>query len=154
MFKLLLALHLLFAIFAIGPLVHAVTTASRGVRKSDAAATAASARMLRIYSYASVLVVIAGGALMSVKRNGETVADFTDLWIWLSLLLWAVSIAVIMAVAVPTLNRVSLALGDGRGGGAEASSRSGLTGRVAAVGGLVGVLFAVIVFLMVYRPGS
>ncbi|MFC6712574.1 hypothetical protein [Branchiibius cervicis] len=30
MFKVLLFLHLLTAIFAIGPLVHAVTTASRG----------------------------------------------------------------------------------------------------------------------------
>lgn len=150
MFKLLLALHLLFAIFAIGPLVHAATTASRGVRRSDATAIAASVRMLRIYTYASVLVVILGGALMSVKRNGEAVGDISDLWIWLSLLLWAVSIALIMAVAVPTLNRVALAVGEG-GRGAPSST---LTGRVAAVGGIVGVLFAVIVFLMVYRPGS
>ena len=29
-----------------------------------------------------------------------------------------------------------------------------LTGRVAAAGGIVGVIFAVIVFLMVYRPGG
>ena len=147
MFKVLLALHLLFAIFAIGPLVHAATTASRGVRKADAGATAASARMLRIYSYVSVLVVIAGGALMSVKRNGETVAEFSDLWIWLSLLMWAVSVALILAVAVPTLTRVTRGLGEG-------TAVSTLTGRVAAVGGIVGVLFAVIVFLMVYRPGS
>ena len=62
MVKLVFALHLLFAIFAIGPLVHAATTAGRGVRRGDGAATAASARMLRIYSYASVLVVLAGGA--------------------------------------------------------------------------------------------
>ena len=48
MFKLLFALHLLFANFAIGPLVHAATTAGRGVRTGDAAATAGSARMLRI----------------------------------------------------------------------------------------------------------
>lgn len=147
MFKLLLALHLLFAIFAIGPLVHAATTASRGVRKADAAAIATSARMLRIYSYASVLVVVAGAALMSVKRNGETVGEISDVWIWLSLLLWAVSVALIMAVAVPTLNRVRLAL-------VERAAVRTLTGRVAAVGGLVGVVFAVIVFLMVYRPGS
>ena len=57
--KLVFALHLLFAIFAIGPLVHAATTAGRGVRTGNGAATAASARMLKIYSYASVLVIIA-----------------------------------------------------------------------------------------------
>jgi hypothetical protein len=146
-FKVLLAIHLLFAIFAIGPLAHAATTASRGVRRADPAATAASARMLRIYSYASVLVIIAGGALTAVKRNGERVGEFSDLWIWLSLLLWAVSIALILAVAVPTLTRVTREIGAG-------AAVATLTGRVAAVGGIVGVLFAVIVFLMVYRPGS
>ena len=88
MFKLLLGLHLLFAIFAIGPLVHAATTAGRGVRKGDAAATAASARMLKIYSYASVLVVIVGHGAMSIDspfQKGKKVGEFSDLWIWLSL---------------------------------------------------------------------
>src|SRR5690349_24534627 len=64
--KLVFALHLLFAIFAIGPLVHAATTAGRGVRTGDGTATASSARMLKTYSYASLLVVIAGMALMSM----------------------------------------------------------------------------------------
>lgn len=146
-FKLLLALHLLFAIFAIGPLAHAATTAARGVRKSDPAATAASVRMLRVYSWASVLVVVAGAALMSVRRNGEKVGEFSDLWIWLSLVLWLVSVVLILAVAVPALTRVSRRLGEG-------AAVSTMTLRVAAVGGIVGVLFAAIVFLMVYRPGS
>jgi hypothetical protein len=147
-FKLLLAIHLLFAIFAIGPLAHAATTAARGVRKSDPAATAASARMLRIYAYTSVLAVVAGGALMSIKRNGEKVGEFSDLWIWLSLVLWLVSVVLVLAVAVPTLTRVTRQLGDG-------AAVSTMTGRVvAAIGGIVGVLLAVIVFLMVYRPGS
>ena len=50
------ALHLLFAIFVIGPLVHAATTAGRGVRTGNGAATTSSARVLKIYSYASVPV--------------------------------------------------------------------------------------------------
>ena len=147
MFKLLLAIHLLFAIFAIGPLAHAATTAARGVRKSDPAATAASVRMLRVYSWASVLVVVAGAALMSVKRNGEKVGEFSDLWIWLSLVLWLVSVVLILTVAVPALTRVTRQLGEG-------AAVSTMTGRIAAIGGIVGVLFAAIVFLMVYRPGS
>jgi uncharacterized membrane protein len=146
-FKLLLAIHLLFAIFAIGPLAHAATTAARGVRKSDPAATAASVRMLRVYSWASVLVVVAGAALMSVKRNGEKVGEFSDLWIWLSLVLWLVSVVLILTVAVPALTRVTRQLGEG-------AAVSTMTGRIAAIGGIVGVLFAAIVFLMVYRPGS
>ncbi|HEX3335380.1 MAG TPA: hypothetical protein VHS54_02900 [Jatrophihabitans sp.] len=147
MFKILLALHLLFAVFAIGPLVHAATTASRGVRTGDGTATAGSARMLRIYAYASVLVVLVGMGLMSAKEDGKKVGEISDLWIWLSLVLWVVAIGLILGVVVPTLNQATTRI-------ANEESVVALTGRVAAAGGVVGVIFAAIVFVMVYRPGG
>jgi hypothetical protein len=150
MFKILLALHLLFAVFAVGPLVHAATTAARGVRKGDGAATAYSARMLKIYSYASVLVTIVGFGLMSAKAPGnpkQHVAEFSDVWIWLSVLLWLAAVALVLAVIVPALERATQLV-------AQQQSVVSLTGRVAAAGGVVGLLFAAIVFLMVYQPGS
>ncbi|MDT4939904.1 MAG: hypothetical protein QOG80_3575 [Pseudonocardiales bacterium] len=147
MFRILLALHLLFAIFAIGPLVHAVTTAGRGIRQGDGGATAAAARMARIYSYASVLVVLIGFGLMSAKRNGKTVADFSDTWIWLSALLWLVALVLTLGAIVPTLEKVTEMIG-------KQESVVTLTARVASIGGVVGLIFAGIVFLMVYRPGK
>jgi hypothetical protein len=147
--KLVFALHLLLAIFAIGPLVHAATTAGRGVRTGDGAATASAARMLRIYAYASVLVVIAGMGLMSMNdpdHKGQKIGEFSQVWIWLSLLLWLVAVALVLAVIVPTLTKVTTMIG-------AQQSVVTQTGRVAAAGGLVGVIFAVIVFLMVYQPG-
>ncbi len=149
MFDFLLAVHLLLAVFAIGPLVHAATTAARGVRTGDATATASSARMLRIYSYASLLVVIAGSGLMSIDsphHPGEKVGSFGETWIWLSVLLWLVALAIALLFLVPTLEKVTTQIG------AEQSVMT-LTGRVAGAGGVVGLLFAVIVVLMVYRPG-
>ena len=147
MLKLLLAVHLVLAVFAVGPLVHAATTAGRGVRKGDAAATAGSARVLRIYAYASVLVIIAGLGLMSQKRNGHQLAQFSDTWIWLSLVLWAVAVAIVLGFVVPTLTKVTKRI--------EAQeSVVALTARVAAAGGVVGLLFVVIVVLMAYRPGN
>ncbi len=142
MHKLLLALHLLFAIFAIGPLVHAATTASRDLRKPDAAALARTSRMLRVYSYASVLVVILGFALVQAKYHVE----FSDAWVWISVVLWLLAVAVVLGVLVPALDKAGGLITEG---GAPGS----LVGRVAACGGVVGVIFAVIVFLMVYRPG-
>jgi uncharacterized membrane protein len=149
MFKILLALHLLTAIFAIGPLVGAATTASRGLRTGDAGATDSAARTLTIYSYASVLVVIFGFGLMSADDpyGPGKVADFGDTWIWLSVLLWLVSMALVLAVTVPALKQAATAIG---GGG----TTDRLTARVAASGGVVGLIFAAIVFLMVYRPGG
>ncbi|MCW2496171.1 DUF2269 family protein [Jatrophihabitans sp.] len=149
MFKILFALHLLFAIFAVGPLVHAATTASRGVRTGDGSATAASARMLRIYAYASVLVVLIGMGLMSVKTpygNHAKSGDFSDTWIWLSTLLWLVAMVIVLVVLVPTLETVSTKI-------EKQESVVTLTGKVAASGGVVGLIFAAIVFLMVYQPG-
>lgn len=149
MFKIFLGLHLLTAIFAIGPLVHAVTTATRGLRTADATATAASSRTARMYAVASLLVVVLGFALMSLKSpyTKQPAGEFTDLWIWLSLLLWLVAVAVTLGVVAPTLDRATAAIGRGE-------PVTALAGRVAGSGGLVGLLFVAIVFLMVYQPGS
>ncbi|MEO8889182.1 MAG: hypothetical protein ABI301_07345 [Jatrophihabitantaceae bacterium] len=146
MFKILLAVHLLFAIFAIGPLVHAATTAGRGVRTGDGAATASAARVLKIYSYASLLVVVAGFGLMSLKRNGQTVGEFSQAWIWVSALLWLIAVGLVLGIVVPTLDRATDLIG-------RQESVASLTARVAAAGGFVGLAFAVVVFLMVYQPG-
>lgn len=147
MLKFLLALHLVLAVFVIGPLAWAAKTAGRGVRKGDAAATAASARLLRIYSYVSVSVVAAGFALMSQKEDGVKLAEFSDTWIWLSLLLWAVAIGLVLAVVVPTLDKAIELI-------AAQGSVGTRTARVTAAGGVVGLIFLVIVILMVYKPGS
>lgn len=147
MLKFLLALHLVFAVFIVGPLVWAATTAGRGVRTGDGKATAASARVLRIYSYASVLVIGVGFGLMSQKEDGRKLAEFKDTWIWVSLLLWALAIAIVLLLIVPTLNRATKLIE------AEDSVVT-LTARVAAAGGIVGLLFIAIVVLMAYKPGS
>ena len=146
MFKVMLALHLLAAIFAIGPLVHAATTASRGLRQKDTAALSASVRTLRIYSIASVAVVIFGFGLMSATDpdTGKVTATFGQLWIWLSVLLWLAAVGLCHALVVPALVRA----------GGDVEQAPSLVGRVAAGGGIIGVIFAVIVFLMVYRPGA
>jgi len=147
MLKIMFALHLLFAIFAIGPLVHAATTAARGVRQRDAKATAYTARMARIYAYVSVLVVVFGFGLMASKQDGQQVAKVSETWIWLSALLWLIAVALVLAVVVPTLDKATALI-------SKQESPASLTGRVAAAGSVVGIVFTVIVFLMVYRPGG
>lgn len=149
MYEILLALHLLFAIFAIGPLVHAATTAARGVRTGNGAATAGSARVLRIYAGASLLVVAIGMGLMSAKDPdgaGAHVGAFGQTWIWLSIVLWAAAMAVVLGVVAPSLDRATERI-------QRQESVVALTGRVAAGGGVVALIFAGIVFLMVYQPG-
>lgn len=150
MFKLLLFLHLLAAIFAVGPLVGAATTASRALRTPDAEGARSAARTIRLYSYVSVVVVVLGMGLMSQKAPWDktrTVADFGDTWIWLSVVLWVATVALALAGLVPALGRAATAIDEG-------GSVSTMTGRVAAYGGVTGLLYAAIVLLMVYQPGG
>lgn len=148
-FKALLFLHLLGAIFAVGPLVHAATTAARGLRSGDATATAGAARTVRVYSVASLFVVAFGFALMSATSpyTHKTTATFGELWIWLSLLLWVAAVGIAFMVLAPTLERAAATI-------RQRGTASLAAGRVAASGGVVALVFAVIVLLMVVRPGS
>ncbi|MFL6158270.1 MAG: hypothetical protein ACJ72D_19430 [Marmoricola sp.] len=149
MFKILFALHLLFAIFAIGPLVHATTTAARGLRTADAAATAASARTATLYSYVSVVVVVLGFGVMSADNpyGPGKVAEISDPYIWISGLLWLVAVGLTLGLLVPALEQATTRITAGQ-------AVDDLRARVAAPGGVVGLIFAAIVFLMVYKPGS
>ncbi|MCZ4497639.1 MAG: hypothetical protein JWQ74_192 [Marmoricola sp.] len=151
MFKILLALHLFTAIFAVGPLVHATTTAARGLRTADAKATASSARTATIYSYASLLVVVLGFGLMSTDnpyRPGDAAfATFGDTWIWLSALLWVIAVGLTLGLLVPALEQATERIDAGQ-------AVDDLKAKVAAPGGVVALIFTAIVFLMVYQPGS
>jgi hypothetical protein len=75
------------------------------------------------------------------------VAEFGETWIWLSVLLWLVSVGVVLGVTVPALKQAVTAIGS-----SEPVDR--LVARVASSGGVVALLFTAVVFLMVYRPGG
>jgi uncharacterized membrane protein len=140
---LLLALHLLFAIFAVGPLVGAASIAARGVRAGDGPAVAGSARTVRIYGYASIAVPVLGMALVRPKWD----AKISYPWVWISIVLYLIALALTLAVLAPGLVRAGRAIGSGEATGP-------LVGRIAAAGGLIALLYAVIVFLMVFKPGG
>ena len=149
MYKLLLFLHLLAAIFAVGPLVGVATTASRALKTPDADAARSAARTVKVYSYASVVVVLFGFGLMSADAPGTSqhVAEFGDTWILLSIVFWGASVAVTLGGLVPALQHAATTITEG-------GSVSTITGRVAAFGGATGLLYAAIVLLMVYQPGG
>ncbi|RZI82408.1 MAG: hypothetical protein EOO67_18000 [Microbacterium sp.] len=149
MFKILFTLHLLTAIFAIGPLVHASTTAARGLRTADAGATASAARTITIYSYASLLVVFFGFGVMSMDDpyGPGKVAEIGETWIWLSAVLWLAAVGLALGVLAPALEQATARITAGE-------PVDALKARVAAPGGIIGLIFAGIVFLMVYKPGS
>lgn len=149
MFKVMTTLHLLAVIFLIGPLVHAVTTAIRGLRTNDAAAATVSARTTTIYAYSSILAVLFGFALMSATSpyTGKTVAGFGETWIWLSTLLWLIGVVIALTVTAPALKHAATSISEG-------TTLQPVKAKVAGSGGLIGLIFIAIVVLMVYQPGA
>jgi hypothetical protein len=97
-----------------------------------------------------VVVVIFGMGLMSQKApwdSSEEVAQIGDTWIWLSLLLWVAAMALSLGVLAPSLTKAAAEIG-------SSGNASGMVGRVAGAGGVLGLIYAVIVVLMVYQPGG
>ncbi len=152
----LITVHVLLAIFAVGPLAHAATTAARGVRAGDGRAVAASARTVRIYGFVTILVAVAGFGLLQPKWDNR----FSAPWVWVSLILFVAALALVFAVLLPSLEKVAVELGGGAATGTAAESPtagtavSAATSRIAASGGVIALLFAVIVVLMVFKPGQ
>lgn len=144
--KFLAAVHIVLAVFAIGPLAHAATTAARGIRTANAPVVAAAARTVNLYGYLSIAVGIVGMSLVQPKPAFHD-RHFSDTWIWLSAVLWLVAVLLIFTFLLPNLRGAATALQNG-------ASAASLTGRVAAGGGLLALIYLVIVVLMVYKPGA
>jgi hypothetical protein len=78
---------------------------------------------------------------------GHKVADIADVWILVALVLWLFATVEGLALLVPALKQASAALEEGK-------PVDALRGKVAMLGGSIALNYVVIVFLMVYQPGS
>lgn len=125
--RVLFTLHVVAAVFVIGPLVGAVTSVLRANRTDDSGLARLAARSVRIYGWATLLVAVLGVGLV---RDGFT---FTDGWILGSMILYVAAFGLTTFVLAPAVGRTS-------------------STRVPAVAGTVLVLYLAIVVLMAYQP--
>ncbi|HEX5495994.1 MAG TPA: DUF2269 family protein [Mycobacteriales bacterium] len=142
--KILLTLHLISAVFLIGPLAAAGIQGIRVTRAGDAGGLRATTRLVTIYGWASLAVLVFGLSLVQGKDRGVHVA-FGEGWVIASLILFVLAFGLVIGVLRPAL-RSAVALVE------AGQSSAGLTGRVAASSGVVSLLYLALVVLMVYRP--
>ena len=187
--RLVLWLHIGFAIFTIGPVTVAISATPRYVRKRDLAVVQYLYRMTRAFTILSLAVLIAGLFLAQIDK------DFSKPWLAVSGTLFVVAIALLVLImrdqhrAIGALQAAgpepALAPADGGtvvpadGGGAaglpadpgtgtdaaaagQAPPGSPATagaahlaaverGRIATMGGVVSVIWLVILVLMVWN---
>ena len=144
-YAVVLVLHLLAALFVVGPLAVAAVTSPRLARAGRLDALRAAQRTTRLYALASVVVVLLGSAMVGLGETGDA-WSFGQLWVSASYVLWVVAVALTLAVVVPAQEAAVEALEAGQDAG-------GTAGRMAAGGGLAMLVWVAIVVLMVTKPG-
>ena len=142
--NLVTSLHVIAAVFLVGPLVFAASATPRTLRAgAEGLGTLRFlAKTTRNYGYASLLVVILGMA--NVRRsNGIT---FSQTWVWLSLVLTIAAIAIFVVLVAPAQATAVTDIESGQ-------SPARRIPLIAAGSGIASLALLVVVFLMIYKPG-
>jgi len=200
--RLVLWLHLGFAIFTIGPLALAISSTPRYIRRREVPILRYLTRITVIFTAASLLVLVVGIVLAQLRH------DFAKPWLTVSMTLFVVAIVLLLLVirdqrrAIRAVERTqptpagaagpddsaataagaaggetpagatgtadtgaadTAAAGAGSARGADGQAGGGTVavaahvasverGRIAAIGGVVNLIWLVILVLMVWQP--
>ncbi|AKZ59890.1 putative integral membrane protein [Streptomyces ambofaciens ATCC 23877] len=159
MTKILLSLHVLAAIIAVGPVTVAASMFPPAVRRAAVApprgagdgggggdADAGTVRLLhricRVYAGLGIAVPVLGIA------TAAAMGVLTDAWLLISLVLTAAAAGLLVAFVLPRQEELLEQLAD-----RQPVERAG-TARLAMFTGLFNLLWATVTVLMVVRPGS
>jgi uncharacterized membrane protein len=143
---LLNVLHVVTAVFLVGPMAILPMTALRAVRAGDRSTVAILARSTRVFSLLSLLVAVLGFGVVGTADEEFDLSVTTD-WVLTSIVLYLLALALSLTLVVPSLNRFAAQLEQGRADGA-----GGLYGRIAAGSGIVSLLLVAVTVLMVWKP--
>ncbi|MGP3913961.1 hypothetical protein [Nonomuraea sp. 10N515B] len=143
MSSLLLWLHIAFAIFTIGPVTAATMAAPRIIRNKNVPALQNIQRMTRVYSLGSIGVFVFGLALGAVLGNGVL-----GRWYMTASMTLFIVAAVMLVIIDRDLRTAVRVLGSED----TADDAKVQNGRIAAISGLLSVIWLVILFLMLV-PG-
>lgn len=170
--RLVLWLHIAVAIFTIGPVALAISSTPRSIRHRDIPVLRYLTRITLIFTAASLLVLVFGIVL------GNIVHAFSRPWLTVSMTLFVVAIVLLVLIIRDQRKAIralaELASGEGAAAGADdqdatesgpdgddgahqaaadaAHIASVERGRIAALGGVVNLLWLAILVLMVWRP--
>lgn len=147
MTKLLLSVHVLAAIMTVGPIAVAASMFPRHASKPSGELLH---RICRAYAVVGISVPVFGIA------TGAQLGVLTDAWLVASLVLTAGAAALLALAILPEQRRLLDAPdGDAPDAGGPDGDGPGAAGRrVAMLTGVFNLLWAVVVVLMIVRPGS
>lgn len=152
-------LHVVTAVFIIGPMAILPMTGMRALRAGDAGQVATLARSTFVLSLVSIIVVVFGFGALGMSDPKYNLSMGTP-WILISLIAYVIALALSLLVVVPALRAAGHQLtAAGSAGSVDAGQAAGSAGsiqarylRVSASSGLVALLLLLAVVLMVWKP--
>lgn len=142
-------LHLLAAVFIVGPMAILPMTGMRAVRAGDGRQVSTLAKSTLVFTLLSLLALIFGFGAMGTSKYDLSVSTP---WILISLVLYVIAFLLSIAVVWPTLRRAGRRLQE-QSGADGTSSLAGNEYSIIAMGsGIVTILLVVVVILMVWKP--
>ncbi len=142
-------LHVVGAVFLVGPMAILPMSAMRAVRAGNAGQVAMLAKSTNLFSLLSLLVVIFGFGAMSLADKKYDLSITTP-WILWSIILYVVALALTLFVVVPTMRTAAEALEAAPG--TDAAARPVSYPAIAAGSGVATLLLVAVVVLMVWKP--
>ncbi|MFD3521142.1 DUF2269 family protein [Streptomyces sp. NPDC058653] len=149
MTKLLLSIHVLASILVVGPIAVAASLFPRYARLAgeDGRSSGAAALLHRIcsgYAVVGVAVPVFGLA------TGAQLGVLTDIWLIVSIVLTTIAAAILALAILPGQERMI----ETTEAGAAGADTARIAARLAGLTGVFNLLWAVVVVLMIVRPGS
>ncbi len=139
---LLSILHVVGAVFLVGPMAILPMTALRALRAGERGQVATLARSTFVFSLLSILVAVFGFGVMGLADERFDLSIMTP-WILISIVLYGIALVLNLLVVVPSMRTAA---------DAASSDYRGAYGRVAATSGVVSLLLLAVVVLMVWKP--
>lgn len=147
MYTVINVLHVLAAVFVIGPMAILPMSAMRSVRSGNGAAVLTTARSTMIFSLTSLVVVLLGFGLLGLAPKKWDLSVATP-WVLISIVLYAVALALNLLAVVPALRSA----GEHLTSGTAATLGGNDYRRIAITSGVVTLLLVAVTVLMVVRP--
>lgn len=139
-------LHVVAAIFIIGPMAILPMTAMRSIRAGEAGPVATLAKSVNIFTLLSIVVAAFGFGALALKADDDA-WTFASTWVWLSLVLYVVALAITLFLVVPALKAAAESLATDAAGAKAAGYP-----RIAAGSGVASLLLVAVAVLMVWKP--
>jgi uncharacterized membrane protein len=137
-------LHVVGAVFIVGPMAILPMTGMRALRAGAAGPVRTIAKSTFVVTLISIAVALLGFALVGMAPAKYDLHIWTP-WVLASIILWLVALALSLALVVPGLRSGASSI---EGGTAVGSAYS----RVAAGSGAASLALLAVVVLMVWKP--